>query len=269
MNEAPVVRSPVLSEAIRRLAAAGIPEPAREAARLWAGAQGGDPAAAMVRSVERRASGEPLAHVTGTAGFRHLELRCDGRALIPRPETEGLVDLVLARVREGRALDVGTGSGCIALSLAQEGNFHLVVGVDQSREALGLARENVRLTGLDVRLAAGDLCEGFVPDSFDVLVANPPYLTDEEYRTLDPSVKGWEPAGALASGPDGLDATRRLLRSALAVVRPGGWIGLEVDCIRAAQAGCEAAALGWTEVCLYEDLFKRPRYLIARRSEWN
>ena len=103
-------------------------------------------------AIDRRASGEPLPYVTGFSGFRHLTLHCDTRALIPRPETEGLVDLLLHRVREGRVVDVGTGSGCLALSLAQEGNFSHVLAIDCSGSALALTRENQELVGLDIEL---------------------------------------------------------------------------------------------------------------------
>ena len=284
MNEALVGPRQFLTNAARRLAEAGVSDPAREAAALWAAVTGRDPAAPLMGNstpvlpaeargfagaLERRLRGEPLAHVVGLAGFRHLLLRCDRRALIPRPETEGLVDLVLARTREGRVLDVGTGTGCIALSLAQEGNYQLVAGVEFSAAALALAAENVRMTGLAVRLFRGNLCEGIGPGSFDVLVANPPYLTDREYGVLDRSVKEWEPAEALASGADGLEASRRLLRAGLKVVRPGGLLALEVDCSRAAAAGHEAREAGWEGVALLDDLFGRARYLIARRGEWN
>ena len=193
--------------------------------------------------MRRRAAGEPLAHVTGRIGFRTLQLRSDRRALIPRPETEGLVDLVLARVRTGRIADIGTGSGCLALSLAAEGGFEQVWAVDSSAEALALARGeprgNRRQGGADPRRPLRSRC---ATDSLDAVVSNPPYLTDGEYEALDPSVKQWEPAAALSSGPDGLDATSRLLSDARDVVRPGGWLALEVDCTRAARVAAQADA---------------------------
>jgi release factor glutamine methyltransferase len=204
--------------------------------------------------------------VTGTIGFRHLLLRSDRRALIPRPETEGLVDLLLARVRTGRVADVGTGTGALALSLAAEGSFSAVVGVDLSPEALSLARENRDRTGGRVALVRGDLCGPLGDGAFDALVSNPPYLSAGEYAALDPSVRDWEPELALRSGSDGLEATGRLLHEARIALRPGGWLALEIDCARSGAVARRAAALGWTEIAVHADLFGRDRYLLARRS---
>ena len=164
----------LLEEAAIRLKAVGIAEPRREARRLWADLQGrsraevlplrDDPVDHPLRAryeaaVLRLAAGEPIQYVTGIAGFRRLTVCSDRRALIPRPETEGLVELVLARVSRGRIADIGTGSGCIALSLADEGEFDQVVGVDCSPEALALAGENRDRLGLPVEFVEGDLCE--------------------------------------------------------------------------------------------------------------
>jgi release factor glutamine methyltransferase len=274
-------RRALLAEATAALSAAGVSEPRREALRLWSELRGAPPAevfldgeaeaepdaaAALRIAVRRRAAGEPLAHVAGRVGFRNLLLRSDHRALIPRPETEGLVDLLLARVRTGRAADIGTGSGCLALSLASEGAFAQVSAVDTSAEALAQAEENRAALGARVRLVRGDLCGPLRPGSLDAVVSNPPYLTDGEYAALDRSVKRWEPAAALVSGPDGLHATNRLLHEARVVLRAGGWLALEVDCTRAAEVAAQAGALGWMDVAIHADLFGRERYLLARRS---
>ena len=269
--------------AAERLAAARISAPRREALRLWSGSAGpaaelellrdpalpldGARAAEFALAVERRAGGEPLAYVSGRAGFRHLELRCDRRALIPRPETEGLVDLVLARAAGGRLADIGTGSGCIALSLATEGSFDQLVAVDCSEPALALARENVRLSGAAVQLVASDFATALADASCDALVSNPPYLSEAELAALDPAVRDWEPTLALVSGSDGFRATDALLADGLRVIRPGGWIALELDCSRAAESARRAARLGWTGVAIFHDLFGRERYLLAQRSE--
>ena len=217
--------------------------------------------------VARRAGGEPLAYVTGQAVFRHLTLRSDRRGLIPRPETEGLVDLVLERVPTGRVVDIGTGSGAIALCLAAEGAYRNVVAIDRSRNALALARENRALTGLPIGLVLGDLVAPLGDEAFDVIVSNPPYLTAAEGAALDPSVRDWEPAEALVSGADGLAATRRLLGEGQRGLRPGGWIVLELDCSRAVNTAELASSLGWVDVALIEDLYQRARYLVARRSD--
>ncbi|MFL5403750.1 MAG: peptide chain release factor N(5)-glutamine methyltransferase [Gemmatimonadales bacterium] len=218
------------------------------------------------QAIVRRAGGEPLAHVTGQAGFRHLTLRSDSRALIPRPETEGLVDLLLERIPAGRVADIGTGSGCIALSLALEGRYDDVIAVDSSPDALALARVNCELQGVRVNLVRADLCSALRPASIDALVSNPPYLTRAEYAGLDRSVRDWEPEAALVSGEDGLEATARLLEEGPGVLRPGGWLAIEIDCGRAVAAARRAAQLGWQDVSVHRDLFGRERYLLARRS---
>jgi release factor glutamine methyltransferase len=274
-------RRALLAEATAALSAAGVSEPRREALRLWSELHGTSPAeifldgeaeaepvaaAALRVAVRRRAAGEPLAHAAGRIGFRNLLLRSDRRALIPRPETEGLVDLLLARVRTGRAADIGTGSGCLALSLATEGAFTQVSAVDISADALAQAEDNRAALGARVSLVRGDLCGPIRPASLDAVVSNPPYLTEGEYAALDPSVKRWEPAAALVSGPDGLHATSRLLHDARSVLRDGGWLALEVDCTRAAEVAAQAGALGWMDIAIHADLFGRERYLLARRS---
>ena len=274
-------RRALLAEATAALAAAGVSQPRREALRLWSEIRGTAPAeifldgeveaestaaSALRDAVSRRAEGEPLAHVAGRVGFRDLLLGSDRRALIPRPETEGLVDLLLARVRTGCAADIGTGSGCLALSLASEGSFTQVSAVDISADALALAEENRAALKASVNLVRGDLCGPLRPGSLDAIVSNPPYLTEVEYAALDPSVMRWEPAAALVSGPDGLLATSRLLRDARDILRAGGWLALEVDCTRAAAVAAQAGALGWMDVVIHADLFGRERYLLARRS---
>ncbi len=280
MTEAPPLAA-LVGEGADRLRAGGIPEPRREAVRIWADLAGlpsyalpaagpvPDPAAVLRfrHAVDRRAAGEPLAYVTGVAGFRRLTLRSDPRALIPRPETEGLVELVLAQAPTGTVADVGTGTGCIALALADEGRYRLVLGIDRSREALGLAAENCSRTGLPVALLAGDLLEAAGPATLDAVVSNPPYLTEAEYRDLDPSVRAHEPRAALASGEDGLADTRRLLLQAARALRPGGLVALEIDATRAAASLALAAAADLAMAVVRDDLFGRARYLLARRSE--
>ncbi|MGE0352613.1 MAG: peptide chain release factor N(5)-glutamine methyltransferase [Gemmatimonadales bacterium] len=283
MTQASATLRDLLDAGARRLAAAGLPDPRREAVRIWTGLDGRPPADRLLLretevdsrartrfdlAVDRRLAGEPLAYVTGWTGFRHLDLRCDRRALIPRPETEGLVDLALECCPEGRAADIGTGTGCLALSLAFEGRYDAVLAVDRSAPALELAAENAHLTGQRVTFLNGDLSLALGPASLDLLVSNPPYLTRDEYAALDPAVRAWEPGPALVSGPDGLEATRRLLEDGLRVLRPGGWILLELDSTRAVPTAQLAAAAGWAAPQVRDDLFGRARYLIARRSQW-
>ena len=282
MTEADVSLGDLVADAGRMLAAARIPEPRREALRLWSdlveaspvdailgrrAPVSADQVAAFLAAVERRAGGEPLAYVSGRAGFRRLTLEVDRRVLIPRPETEGLVDLVLNRAPRGIVVDVCTGSGCIALGLADEGQYDRVLGVDLSGEALAVAAGNVRLTGLPVTLLCGDLTAPLGTAAVDALVANPPYIASVEYAALDPSVRDWEPSMALEGGPDGLDITRRLLDDGRRVVTPRGWIALEVDSTRAEATASLAGAYGWQGVTIHPDLFGRERYLLAQRSD--
>jgi release factor glutamine methyltransferase len=282
--DAPVTVADLFQEASIRLRAAGVVKPRREANRLWAWLSrtsvgesylGREQSAALEmvaafrEAVARRAAGEPLAYVLGRTGFRNLELSTDRRALIPRPETEAMIDHALERVRTGRALDLGTGTGCLALALAAEGAFDLVVGVDASGDALSLARENAGLTRLPVHFVRSDLGCGIRFGRFDLLVANPPYLTEAEYDALDVSVKAWEPRQALAGGPDGLGVARRIFDQGLALLAPGGWIVMELDSSRGTAAADLALVAGWTEIKVWDDLFGRPRYLTARRSHRN
>jgi len=282
MPELAIRLDSLIAESTRVLRAAQVPEPRREALRIWSGVSGAgmgesllgvareipaEQAALFQRAVERRARGEPLAHVTESAGFRHLVLKSDRRALIPRPETEGLVELLLQKVRRGVAADVGTGTGCIALSLAREGEFDLIIALDCSAEALELARDNAGSVSPPLHFLRTTLLSCLAPGSVDALISNPPYLTDREYEGLDSSVRDWEPALALKGGVDGLGPTTRLLSDGRTVLRAGGWLALEVDCTRAQAASRMASKYGWQDVSLHQDLFGRERYLLARRSE--
>lgn len=263
------------------LGQAGIPEPRREAGRIWAGLSGEPDAGAWLASsappdaalatrfgdaVRRRASGKPLAYVIGIWGFRHLTLNVTGDVLIPRPETEGLVELALERARGGRAADLGTGSGCIALALATEGAFDQVIGVDRSEAALRVARRNAIAAGVELPLLKSDFGSALASASFDLIVSNPPYLSEAEYRHLDLAVKAFEPRLALESGADGLLATRTVLAGAARILRPGGWVALEIDSTRADASARLAAGAGLHAVTIHQDLFGRERFLLAQRS---
>lgn len=271
-----------LAEGAVTLGQAGIPEPRREARRIWTGLATAQPsalrqdaAAPPERSmrarfsdaVRRRASGKPLAYVIGSWGFRHLTLVVNESVLIPRPETEGLVDLVLERVRTGRVADLGTGSGCIALALASEGAFRQVVAVDRSAAALGVAGRNAALAGVPLTLVRSDFGTALASGAFDVIVSNPPYLSAAEYAGLDLAVKAFEPRLALESGVDGLDATRTILGHAVRQLRPGGWVALEIDATRGEPSARCATDAGFSAVTIHQDLFGRDRYLLAQRSD--
>ncbi len=276
-----------LEAAAATLARSDVPEPRREAAALWGALAGCSPGAVWVErdrpaapelvavfrpAVARRAAGTPLAYATGRAAFRTLDLAVDRRALIPRPETEGLVELVLrwaAGTPGGVAADIGTGTGCIALALAMEGQFERVIATDNSGEAAALARENVARvrTRVPVEVRVGNLLAPLAAERCRVIVANPPYLTEEEWAALDPAVREFEPKPALASGPDGLVATRALLGAARAMLEPGGLLALEIDERRPAAVQALAHDAGWGHVHIHQDLFGRPRYALAVCTE--
>jgi release factor glutamine methyltransferase len=214
--------------------------------------------------------GVPFAYAVGHVGFRTLDLTIDRRALIPRPETEGLVDLVLARCSAGLVADIGTGCGCIALALAVEGQFDHVIAVERSAGAAALARENVERVRpkTPVEIREGNLLEPLVDkrQRCRAIVANPPYLTAAEYDHLDRSVRDHEPREALVSGVDGLDATRALFAGAGAFLEPGGLLALEIDERRADAIRTLAREFHWA-VDVHDDLFGRPRYALAIKED--
>ncbi len=270
----------LIEDAAGKLRGAGVIKPRREANRLWAWQHrvspgenwmtrdrdaGAEPARAFADAVERRVRGEPLAYILGSIGFRRLEIRCDRRALIPRPETEGVIELALALVPSGTALDLGTGTGCLGLALRDEAGFQ-VTAVDCSAPALALAAENVTATGLSIELVHDDLGGSLAARSFDLIVSNPPYLTEAEYAALPPAVKAWEPREALVSGSDGLDVTRRVLAQGQSMLLGGGWLVMEIDCARSDAVAGLARSTGWEEVRVESDLFGRDRYFAARRA---
>lgn len=280
ITEAPTLGQLVDATA-RTLRGAGVGNPRREALALVAAAVGigpGDVALHAERAVPspveevlgrwagRRAAGEPLAYVIGRAGFRHLDLLVDHRVLIPRPETEQLVELILKGTAGGAVVDVGTGSGCIALSLAAEGGFAPVIGIDRSADALEVARANASRLGLDVRWLEGDLLAPVTGERFVAVVSNPPYLSAAEYEALAPGVRDWEPRDALVGGEDGLSPYRHLVEQAAGVLVEGGLLAMEVDCSRAAEVAALARAAGWRQVAVTKDLFGRERFVTARQG---
>lgn len=316
--------SPSLRDTLRgvgeQLAVAGIESPGVEAERLLAHVLGIDrsrlaleadaplPAGAargLARLVARRAAGQPLQHLEGTVAFRDLVLRADARALIPRPETEQLVDLIArelriqsagsavrtmvrpyagspsasstASARDDRepvavALDIGTGSGAIALSLVAEGLARRVVALDISQAALAQASENRELAGIEaerveLRHSGPDPFAALrMGEQFDLLVSNPPYVRDSEIDQLPIEVRDHEPRAALAGGSDGLDLVRRIATRGGEALRPGGRLFLEIgaDQGQAASALFEAVG-GWEAVQCRPDLSGRDRFLVARR----
>lgn len=228
-----------------------------------------DELSAFKTRLVRRARHEPLQYIAGEAEFRNLRLRVDPRVLVPRPETEVLVDAVLgwARSRSDlRGLDVGTGSGAIALSLATEGPFSLIVATDLSADALAVAHENLAAAApaAAVELREGTGYEPVQGERFDVIVSNPPYVGELERPTLDPEVRDWEPSVALFSGPDGLDAIRALVAGAPDHLAGGGLLALEIG----AGQSVEVARLirersAFEEPIVWKDLAGRDRIVLA------
>lgn len=191
---------------------------------------------AMRRGVRRLAAGEPVQYVLGEWDFRSLTVTCDRRALIPRPETEELVTRVLSFAKtyanpQPFVVDVGTGSGCIILSLACEMAGGVFLGTDVSPDAVSLAQENAVRCGLSgkVKFAVADGLDDFdEPQSIDILVSNPPYIATADCALLDPRIRDWEPMNALDGGVSGLDFYERLVGDAINVLKPGGGAFFEI-----------------------------------------
>jgi release factor glutamine methyltransferase len=211
--------------------------------------------------VARRAAREPVAYILGVKHFRRLALAVDGRALIPRPETELLVEACLAGARPAsRVVDVGTGSGAVALAVKDERPDLDVIGVDVSADAVALARENAERLGLEVRFAVGDLLSGFPAGAIDAVVANLPYVADAD--PLPPEIARYEPAGALFAGADGLDCIRRLCDSPLAGV---SLLALEHGLGQSAAVAALVAGAGFGGVRSLPDLAGIDRVVVGRR----
>jgi release factor glutamine methyltransferase len=203
--------------------------------------------------------------VLGDWDFRRLTLKVDSRALVPRPETEILVERCLALIdgiAEPHVLDVGTGNGAIALSIAHEHPGANVIAIDVSADALALARENAEATGLagSVRFMEGDLYDGLGADAYDLVVSNPPYVTEDEIQIVQPEVREWEPRLAVVGGTQ----TRAVAEAARDALRPDGHLVLEVADERAEDAAALLEELGYDDVRLTQDLTGRERIAEGR-----
>ena len=222
--------------------------------------------------VRRRSLREPLQYIVGIAEFSTLRLKVDRRALIPRPETERLCELITERLASrppATVADLGTGSGALALALATTYTGASVVAVDISTDALALARENAEALGLAarVRLLASDWYAALEPESrFDLIVANPPYLSDEETAATAPEVRDHEPRVALSSGPDGMEALRRILGGAAGHLAEGGMLAVETGIAQREALRALAGSCGLGRVESMRDLTDRDRYLFAWRA---
>ena len=285
-RDAPFQAGTLVESIATTLATAGIPDAADEArdlvaavageSRFWPRLHAAEPLAreTVERAIEaagKRASGMPFAYAVGRAAFRHLALVVNERVLIPRQETEVLVELVLERRRTGTCADVGTGSGAIALALAAEGAFRRIVATDIASDAIDVARRNARrLVGQlksPVEFRTGDLLAPLAGERYDVVVSNPPYIAFDEARELPASVRDWEPGHALFSGGSGLDASRRIISDAPGILSSGGLLALEVDSRRALQVAELAASNGhFAGIEVRQDLAGRDRFVLATRT---
>jgi release factor glutamine methyltransferase len=209
--------------------------------------------------VERRREREPLAYILGEWGFRRLTLKVDRRVLVPRPETEVLVDRCLEHLRnlsEPRILDVGVGSGAVALAIADEHPGARLLAVERSAEALSAARENLARASVDgrVEFRQGDLLAN-ISGPFDLVVSNPPYVSPEDYETLEPEIRLFEPREAIV----GVGVGAEIALEARAVLVPGGWLLLECGDGQAVDLAAELERLGYRDVVRTPDLASRDR----------
>lgn len=218
--------------------------------------------------VKRRGNREPLQYIVGETDFSGLKVKVDRRALIPRPETEYLIEQVLGRVASPPAaiLDLGTGSGAIALVLATKYPAAAVTAVDESAEALALARENAETLGLAARVnfIQSDWLTALPPDaSYQLIMANPPYLSDEEVGEAQPEVKDFEPFAALSAGENATADLERIIRDARRHLTSGALLACETGIAQHAQLQSLAAEVGYGRTESLRDLTGRERYLLA------
>ena len=219
---------------------------------------------------KRRKTREPLQYILGIESFRELTLSVGPGVLIPRPETEQLVEkaLTLLPSQNAKILDVGVGSGAIALSIAHEAPGTFVTGVDISKKALEFAYKNMLKNKIsNVRLIQGCLCDGFEDCSFDIITANLPYVTEKEFSVLDIDVRNFEPKKALTGGDDGLDIIRRLIPQAFNVLKQSGWLLLEIGCYQGAETVNLLKNSNFINIDIIKDFNKRDRIIIGQKRK--
>jgi release factor glutamine methyltransferase len=213
----------------------------------------------FAHALARRRAREPVAYILGTRAFRHIDLTVDARVLVPRPETELLVEVALELPRGARVADVGTGSGAVALALKHERPDLHVLATDVSADALAVARANAAALKLDVKIIEGDLLGGVDPAPLDAILSNPPYVP--EGAELEPELD-CEPPGALFAGPDGLDVLRRLVPAAAA---RAPFVAFEIGAGQAVAVGEMLSRAGMTEVAVHRDLAGIERVVVGTR----
>lgn len=217
--------------------------------------------------LRRRMDGEPMSYITGTREFWSQELLVSSATLVPRPETELLVDIALREIprqAEWRILDLGTGSGAIAIAIATERPLCDITATDISKDALAMAAENVRQAELaNVKCIEGNWAEPLAGQLFELIVSNPPYVRDDDAAL---QALRFEPRSALASGADGLDDLRVLAADCGAILTPSGWLMLEHGADQEDDVAAILSAAGWANIACHNDLADLPRVTVARRS---
>jgi release factor glutamine methyltransferase len=278
MARTPLARTTIrdaLDSALIALTASGVESPRLDAELLLAAAMGVDRAVVIADprreiepdaarrfqdSVRRRVQREPVAYILGTKGFRAIDLLVDSRVLIPRPETEHLVEAALELPRGARVIDVGTGSGAVALALKSERPDLHLIATDVSAAALEVARANAQRLGLEVEWLLGDLLEPLTTE-VDAVVSNPPYVADSE--RLAPEITGNEPRDAVFGGADGLDVIRRLAPAAAAT--SASTLAMEIGAGQAAEVSRIVREAGFGTVAFHKDLAGIDRVVVGRR----
>ncbi len=278
-------RTDFLAEATRALRGAGVPSPRHDAQALAAFVLGvsrsrlllhaealADHRPAYQALIARRAGREPLQHILGAAAFRHLDLLVGPGVLIPRPETELLVDealrwLAAARLPRPRVVDLGTGTGALALAIASEWPAAQVWAVEREPAALVWAARNIAATRLPAALVAGDMVAALpeLSGRVDLVISNPPYLPLELEDSLDPEVRDHDPRPALFAGPDALDGVRAVQAAARRLLRPEGYAIVEHGADQG-ETGPACFGAGWHDVRDHSDLAGRSRYLTVVRA---
>ncbi len=218
--------------------------------------------------ISRREKHEPVQYITGRVEFYGLALRVDRNVLIPRPETEHLVEALLARIspaEHAEIVDIGTGSGAVAIAIARSRPNVTVTATDISPSALAVARANAEAHNLAARISfiQTDLLAGIASGVFDAVVSNPPYVGEEDRATLARQVHEYEPATAFFAGPDGFDIYERLIPEAERVLKPSGWLLMEIG--YGQQSRIAELLAGWNDVSFVADLQEIPRVACARR----
>ncbi|MFK7943934.1 MAG: peptide chain release factor N(5)-glutamine methyltransferase [Paracoccaceae bacterium] len=273
------LRQTWVAAAVEALASAGVPDPMRDARLLlrWALSAPPEDVHQILRqegtadeqtkfrtAIARRAKREPLSHIIGTRLFWDRAFQVSSAVLDPRPETETLIAEALHRGPFDRVLDLGTGSGCLLITLLAEWPEATGTGVDMSGAALAVARDNACRHDVAERCEwrEGDWVRG-LDREYDLIVSNPPYLADAELAEVSPEVRNFEPHAALLAGPDGLDAYRRIADTAGTVLAPHGLLMLEIGATQSETVSAVLVNAGWCIRSLIPDLDQRPRVIVA------